>query len=84
VSATVTVRFIPQAWVKNHALDADPAGPTTFAVPVLDAQDPEGNWLPGHDDASDVLREHDNAPAWIRNWSGPFDVEIDCVAVAGS
>jgi hypothetical protein len=29
---TVTVRFIPQAWVNDCAIQVDPAGPTTFTV----------------------------------------------------
>lgn len=77
MNATVTVRFVPQAWIKNYATEADPEGATTFEVPVHAAQDADGSWLPDHDYASDVLREHDSAPEWIRNWSGPFDVEIE-------
>jgi hypothetical protein len=79
---TVTVRFIAQAWVRNNAIEVDAAGPTTFEVPVADAQDTDGYWLPDHDYTSDVLREHHNAPEWIRNWSGPFEVEIEHEPVA--
>jgi DNA-binding HxlR family transcriptional regulator len=79
---TVTVRFIAQAWVKNNAIAVDAAGPTTFEVPAAAAQDAGGNWLPDHDHSSDVLREHDNAPEWIRNWSGPYDLEIEHEPVA--
>jgi hypothetical protein len=77
MSATVTVRFIPQAWVRDQAVEVDPEGATTFEVPVTDANDTEGTWLPDHDDASDALREHENAPAWIGSWSGPFEVKIE-------
>jgi hypothetical protein len=77
MSATVTVRFLPRAWIENHAVEADPEGSTTFAVPATDAKDAEDNWLPNHDAASDGLRQHDNAPEWIRNWNGPFDIEIE-------
>jgi hypothetical protein len=77
MSATVTVHFVPQAWVRHHAIEVDPEGATTFEVPMTDAKDGVGNWLPDRDDASDLLRQHENAPEWIRNWSGPFDIEIE-------
>ena len=75
-TATVTVRFIPQAWVKAHAIDVDPAGPSTFTVGAGDAQNADGDWLEDRSYASDRLRTHANAPRWIREWSGPFEIEI--------
>jgi hypothetical protein len=77
VSESVTVRFIPQAWVSDWAVEVDPAGPTTFQVPAADAKDPQGSWLVDRADASDVLQQHPNAPSWVRAWSGPFEVEIE-------
>jgi hypothetical protein len=74
---TVTVRFIPQAWVNDCAIQVDPAGPTTFTVPAGDAQNVDGDWLADHSDASDRLQTHENAPRWIRKWSGPFEIEIE-------
>lgn len=76
VNDTVTVRFVPQAWIRDTAIRVDPVGATTFEVPAADAKDTDGNWLPDHDYPSDRLREHANAPDWIREWSGPFEVEI--------
>ena len=71
---TVTVRFIPQAWVNDCAIQVDPAGPTTFTVPAGDAHNVDGDWLADHSDASDRLQTHENAPRWIRKWSGPFEI----------
>ena len=77
ISGAVTIRFIPQAWVDGWAIPVDPAGPTAFLVPIADAQDADGKWLPDRDDGSDPLREHPNAPEWIRGWPGPFEIEIE-------
>ena len=77
MSDTVTVRFLPQAWVNDYAITVDPVGPATFTVPAGDARDADGDWLEDHSDASDRLRTHEHAPEWIRDWSGPFDVEIE-------
>lgn len=74
---TVRVRFIPQAWIRNYAVEVDPEGAAEYDVPARDAQDTDGQWLRDHDYASDALKGHDNAPAWIWDWSGPFEVEID-------
>jgi hypothetical protein len=73
----VRVRFTPQAWINDNTVEVDPQGPLTFEVPVADATDAAGNWLPDNDYASDQLREHPNAPDWIRRWSGPFEIAIE-------
>lgn len=84
MSATVTIRFSPQAWIRDQAIEVDPDGPTTFAVPVGDAQDAEGDWLPDCSDESDDLRTHANSPDWIRNWRGPFSIAIERDSVSAA
>ena len=69
---TVTIRFRPQAWIGDYAVDVDAEGPTEFEVPVEEVKDIE----PRSYDA-DLLREHDNAPKWVKDWQGPFEVEWD-------
>jgi hypothetical protein len=66
------IRFVAQAWINNYAVECDPEGPTTFLVPDSDVT------AKMHDDAGarDDLRAHDNAPEWVREWSGPFECEI--------
>jgi hypothetical protein len=76
-SDPVTVRFRPQAWVRDHAVEVDPHGPVTFTVPAADARNGSDVWLEDCSYDSDRLREHPNAPAWIRDWQGPFEVEIE-------
>lgn len=71
----VTVRFTPQAWVKDTAIECDAVGPREFLVPEADAK-VEGAWMQDRSAASDTLKNHRNAPRWIHGWSGPFDIEI--------
>jgi hypothetical protein len=68
---TVTVIFHPQAWQNDYAIPVDPEGETEFQV--------EASAIEGLQDdtyESDDLRFHRNAPEWIKEWSGPFYVEI--------
>jgi hypothetical protein len=74
---TVLIRFIAQAWINDYAVTADPQGPTTFRAPVADAQDGAGRWLESHSDQSDVLHTNRNAPQWVQDWTGPFEIEIE-------
>lgn len=75
-SKTVTIRFHPQAWIRDQAIACDPEGPVEFEVPENAAKDAAGNWLRDFSYESDVLKEHRKAPRWIRKWHGPFDIEI--------
>jgi hypothetical protein len=61
------VEFVPQAWINDYAERADCEGPNTFEVEkhLLDKLVPDSN-------ESDALKDHKNAPKWIKNWSGPF------------
>lgn len=64
------VRFHPQAWINDYAVSVDPDGETDF-----DAGDvPE---TVGDDTyESDDYRTHANSPQWVKDWSGPFYIEI--------
>ena len=75
------VTFHPQQW-NEYAGDeyAEPAAdrdPTTFHVPVEDATDENGEPLADATRESDILHEHENAPEWVRDWTGPFYVTVD-------
>jgi len=61
------VIFIPQAWIGDNAIEVDPEGPNTWLVESSKLQniDPDQH-------ESDNLRYHNNAPDWVREWSGPF------------
>ena len=74
-STRIQVRFRPQAWIREYAVDVDPDGyPTVWFIevdseqPVLDAID-KGLDL-------DFLKFDPFAPAWITQHSGPFEIEI--------
>lgn len=69
---TVKVRFVPQAWVNDYAMEVDPLGETVFEVSAEDAKGLEDDTY-----ESDDLRFHANAPEWIKEWSGPFYIQID-------
>ena len=73
----VTIHFTPQAWVSDNAVEVNPEGPLSFQIPVSDAQDEHGEWLPNRSFESDRLREHPLAPEWIRDWHGPFEIVIE-------
>jgi hypothetical protein len=76
----VLVRFTAQAWIDDYAVTVDPQGPTTFRVPIADAQGADGRWLESHSDQSDVLRTHRSAPQWVQDWTGPFEIELEHVS----
>ena len=66
------IRFHPQAWVNNYAIEVDPAGETDFEVPDSDVPPS----MKDNTHESDQLRSHPNAPAWVKDWYGPFWIEI--------
>ena len=69
--------FIPQAWVNNYAVNVDPAGPTTWDTDWF------GTDLPApRSDESDQLRDGADAPRWVKDWSGPFEVEYEVIPSA--
>lgn len=69
------VSFHPQAWCNDYAIDVDPGGPTEFEVP-----DAEVVGLQDDSYESDELREHEKAPQWMAEWSGPFYISIERAA----
>jgi len=75
----ITAKFRPQGWVNDDAIDLDPEGPTDFDVTdvVLAMGKDKALKLEDNSCETDVLRELPNAPKWIRDWSGPFVVEVE-------
>jgi hypothetical protein len=70
----VELRFHPQAWQNDNAIDADAEGDTDWSIPLSDIE----NGVLCDDDSyeTDDLRNHSAAPQWVKDWSGPFWVEI--------
>jgi len=71
------VRFYPQAWQNDYAIDVDPEGPTEFEVEastlaeVLSQYD-EWSKAYSHEPFA-KLRE---TPEWMLEWRGPFYYEV--------
>jgi len=74
----ITARFHPQAWVNDWAMAVDPQGETEWDVTheVVAMGREAATAMRDDDYATDYLRESANAPAWVRDWSGPFYVEV--------
>ena len=74
----VTATFHPQAWDGNYAVDVKPEGNVKFDVTsdIERMGRVEAMSLADNSDDSDRLAKSDSAPEWIRNWSGPFYVEV--------
>ncbi len=64
-------RFIPQAWVNDNAVGVDPEGPTEWEIegPVPADIDPSSY-------ETDEYARRPEAPQWVQDWAGPFEVEI--------
>lgn len=75
---TVSLRFRPQAWVNDYAISVDPEHPDTWDVPLamlLERFSTEQDWNDRDNDRDD-MRFEGTAPRWIRDWPGPFEVEL--------
>ena len=72
----IEVRFHPEAWINDNAVEVDAEGPVKFLVPYEDCFDQDGNHMKNNSYESDDLRFHDNSPKWMKNWDGPFWIEI--------
>ncbi len=64
--------FTPQAWVNDYAVEVDPQGETVWEMSVEDV--PKSGTYD-----SDNLRDADEAPEWVKSWSGPFEVYVEPV-----
>jgi hypothetical protein len=81
-------RFTPEAWVRDQAIEVDPAGPqewdcTTLALAHLDyLADAAARRHESLDDGEGVLDNDDmfkddpGAPEWVRSWPGPFTIRV--------
>lgn len=67
----MTASFRPQLWQNDYAVPVDPQGETDWKVYAHELE-------PG-EDVLDYLRHSRNAPEWVRDWSGPFEVDLEIV-----
>lgn len=80
-----TARFTPEVWQGDLAIPVDPLGDDSWDCTVefslmpafrqgemLEAVDSGGQAL----DGDDWLKGDPDAPEWVREWSGPFDIYV--------
>ena len=65
-----TAIFHPQAWQNDYAIEVDPEGEIAFSVGEVSETIEDDTY------ESDELRSHPNAPEWVKDWTGPFYIEI--------
>ena len=70
------VHFQPQAWMDDYAIEVDDQGEDIWDVTDETAalvrrafEDYSGGDL-------DFAREDDNAPQWIADWAGPYNITV--------
>lgn len=75
----IIATFIPQAWVNDYAVTVDPQGATTFDVTetILRIGEARARALRDDQHETDELRTHAAAPQWVRDWHGPFAVNVE-------
>lgn len=75
----IEVEFTPQAWIGDTAYPADPDGDTCWLVGKEEFVELTGKSPDEIEDdnyESDRLRESENAPQWVKDWSGPFAISV--------
>jgi hypothetical protein len=81
VQSEVTVRFTGQGWVNDYAIDIDPEGDTDWNVSDATADAIQ----PALDRGSDLdfVKGDRFAPEWVREWQGPFEINVICTRHGG-
>lgn len=79
MSKRIIAKFHPQAWINDYAVGVDAEGPTEYDVTEdALATFTKDELLSMTDDSYDtdwfVYTQH--SPKWIREWTGPFYIEI--------
>ena len=79
--------FTPETWVNNQAVETTPAGPQEWDCTEhargnrdylvrLETQSEPLDQPGGAVDNDNVFKDDPAAPAWVRDWSGPFTIRI--------
>lgn len=74
VPSLTKVRFEPQAWVNDYAIEVDAQGETDWFVSVDTAADIVAVLERGRD--LDFVKSDPYTPAWIREFQGPFEISV--------
>jgi len=67
----LTAHIRPEAWVRDNAVEVDPEGDTTWRLIPADLD------LRSAD--LDFLISSANTPQWVRDWGGPFTIDLEIV-----
>lgn len=87
---TFQARMTPQAWVRDDAITVDAPGPDAWDCTAAVNENRDyfnrllssgcaGDWNEngsGLLDNNDVLKGDPQAPEWVRQWDGPFDIHV--------
>lgn len=75
----IIAAFIPQSWIDDYAVAIDPQGPATFDVTAEIVAMGRDAALKLRDDTdpTDALRHAATCPQWIKDWNGPFIIEVE-------
>lgn len=80
-SEDAVLEFTGEAWIDGRARAVDDKE-ETFTVPLTDLQ-VDGEWAleetPSRHFVSDQLHRHENAPDWIQEWDGPFELQVKSI-----
>jgi hypothetical protein len=75
----VYATFIPQAWSDDHLIPVDPLGDASFdvtaeikAMGMIAARQ-----IADYTSSSDQLRYAASAPQWVKDWPGPYSIEVE-------
>jgi len=82
---TWKAKFVPQMWINDDAVSVDALGDTTWEIGDEIVALAKRSAIRGSD--WDYIREDDNAPQWVQDYPGPFEVELvrpDGTAVTAS
>ena len=73
----IEIKFVPQAWIDDYAVDVDPEGPDTWDVTtyVTAMSQEQAFALRDNQDESEPMLRF-NAPEWVINWQGPYRFEV--------
>ncbi len=68
IDCKIVATFRPEAWVRDYAMEVDPQGETQWTVDAdeFDNRQPD----------LDFLQQSRNAPDWVKDWGGPFEITI--------
>jgi hypothetical protein len=75
-SDTISAQFMPQAWVNGYAVDVDvePGQETVWFIAAGNEKFVEAAIY--NDDDLDFLKADPFAPQWVRDYPGPFEIQV--------